>query len=28
MMIEMPLKTTLRLVQQWIGFLRDKQEEI
>lgn len=26
--IEMPLKTTLRLIQQWIGFMRDKQEEI
>ncbi len=26
--IEMPLKTTLRLVQQWIGFMRDKQEEL
>jgi len=26
--IEMPLKTSLRFVQQWIGFLRDKQEEL
>jgi hypothetical protein len=26
--IEMPLKTTLRLVRQWVGFMRDKQEEI
>jgi hypothetical protein len=28
MLIEMPLKTSLRLIQQWIGFLRDKQEEL
>jgi hypothetical protein len=27
-MIEMPLKTVLRFMQQWIGFLRDKQEEM
>lgn len=26
--IEMPLKTSLRFVRQWIGFMRDKQEEI
>lgn len=26
--IEMPLKTTLRLVTQWVGFMRDKQEEL
>jgi len=26
--IEMPLKTSLRLTRQWIGFLRDKQEEL
>jgi hypothetical protein len=26
--IEMPLKTTLRLVRQWVGFMRDKQEEL
>lgn len=26
--IEMPFKTTLRLIQQWVGFMRDKQEEI
>jgi hypothetical protein len=27
-MIEMPLKTVLRFMQQWVGFLRDKQEEM
>lgn len=27
-MIEMPLKFILRFAQQWVGFLRDKQEEI
>ena len=26
--IEFPLKTSLRLVQQWVGFMRDKQEEL
>ncbi len=26
--IEMPIKTTLRLVRQWASFMRDKQEEI
>ncbi|MDB5178827.1 MAG: hypothetical protein JWN01_770 [Patescibacteria group bacterium] len=26
--IEMPLKTSLRLVRHWIGFLRDKQDEL
>lgn len=26
--IEMPLKTSLRFVRQWIGFMRDKQEEL
>ncbi len=26
--VELPLKTSLRLVQQWAGFLRDKQEEL
>ena len=26
--IEMPFKTTLRLIQQWVGYMRDKQEEI
>lgn len=26
--IEMPVKTTLRLVRQWASFMRDKQEEI
>jgi hypothetical protein len=26
--IEMPLKTSLRFVRQWVGFMRDKQEEI
>jgi hypothetical protein len=26
--IEMPLKTSLRLIQQWVSFLRDKQEEL
>jgi hypothetical protein len=28
MLIEMPLKTTLRLMRQWVGFLRDKQDEL
>jgi hypothetical protein len=27
-LIEMPLKFVLRFVQQWVGFLRDKQEEL
>jgi hypothetical protein len=26
--IEMPLKTSLRFIRQWIGFMRDKQEEL
>ena len=26
--IEMPLKTSLRLIRQWVSFMRDKQEEI
>jgi hypothetical protein len=26
--IEMPLKTTLRMMRQWAGFLRDKQDEL
>lgn len=26
--IEMPLKTSIRLLQQWTGFLRDKRDEI
>ena len=26
--IELPLKTSLRLVQQWVGFMRDRQEEL
>jgi hypothetical protein len=26
--IELPLKTSLRVVQQWAGFIRDKQEEL
>ncbi|HWZ65642.1 MAG TPA: hypothetical protein VNX65_02470 [Patescibacteria group bacterium] len=26
--IEVPLKTSLRLVQQWTGFLRDKRDEL
>ena len=26
--IEMPLKTSLRMIQHWVGFLRDKQEEL
>jgi hypothetical protein len=26
--IEMPLKTTLRFITQWVGFIRDKQEEL
>jgi len=26
--IEFPLKTSLRLIQQWVGFMRDKQEEL
>jgi hypothetical protein len=26
--IELPLKSTLRLIQHWTGFLRDKQEEL
>lgn len=26
--IEMPLKTSLRVVRQWVGFMRDKQEEL
>jgi hypothetical protein len=26
--IEMPFKTSLRLVRQWVSFLRDKQEEL
>jgi hypothetical protein len=26
--IEMPIKTTLRLMRQWVGFMRDKQEEL
>lgn len=26
--IEMPLKTTLRLIRQWAGFMRDKREEL
>ena len=26
--IEMPLKTSLRLLRQWISFMRDKQEEL
>jgi hypothetical protein len=26
--IEMPLKTSLRFVRHWIGFMRDKQEEL
>jgi hypothetical protein len=28
MAIELPLKTSLRIVQQWTGFIRDKQEEL
>jgi hypothetical protein len=26
--IELPLKSSLRFVRQWIGFMRDKQEEL
>lgn len=26
--IEMPLKTSLRMMRQWVGFLRDKQDEL
>jgi hypothetical protein len=26
--IEMPIKTSLRLIRQWVGFMRDKQEEL
>ncbi len=26
--IELPLKTSLRVIQQWVGFIRDKQEEL
>lgn len=26
--IEMPLKSSLRVLQQWVGFIRDKQEEL
>lgn len=26
--IEMPIKTSLRLLRQWVGFMRDKQEEL
>ena len=26
--IEMPLKTTLRVIRQWVGFMRDRQEEL
>lgn len=26
--IELPLKTSLRVIQQWVGFLRDKQEDL
>jgi hypothetical protein len=26
--IEMPIKTSLRLVRQWVSFMRDKQEEL
>jgi hypothetical protein len=26
--IELPLKSSLRILQQWVGFIRDKQEEI
>jgi hypothetical protein len=26
LMIEMPLKTTLRILQEWVGFMRDKRE--
>ena len=26
--IELPFKTTLRLIQQWSGFIRDRQEEL
>lgn len=28
MAIELPLKSFLRILQQWVGFLRDKREEI
>jgi hypothetical protein len=28
LIIEMPLKTTLRLMRQWVSFLRDKQDEL
>jgi hypothetical protein len=28
MAIELPLKTSLRFIQQWAGFIRDKQEEL
>jgi hypothetical protein len=27
-LIELPLKTVLRFMRQWVGFLRDKQEEL
>ena len=26
--IELPLKTSLRIVQQWTGFIREKQDEL
>jgi hypothetical protein len=26
--IEMPIKTSLRLLRQWVGFMRDRQEEL
>jgi hypothetical protein len=26
LMIEMPLKTTLRILQEWVRFMRDKRE--
>jgi hypothetical protein len=26
--IELPLKTSLRVVRQWVGFIRDKQEDL
>jgi len=28
MAIELPLKSSLRILQQWVGFIRDKQEEL
>jgi hypothetical protein len=28
LLIELPLKTVLRFMRQWVGFLRDKQEEL